>query len=86
MTKAYALKKPVQPELPGMPDRDELGKRAIEYLEIRDEIRRLKDVEKMVSEELKKQFVLAKKTQLIVDRKIIRYEYARKETIKVEKI
>lgn len=70
-------------ELKGMPERTELGGKAVEYLNVKDELQKDKDSLAKCAEELVKLFVAENKTIINIHGRVVRYKHVTQDQISV---
>ena len=73
-----------QKELPGMPERDKLGKAAVEYLNKRDALKKSQDETNMAKETLAVEVQRAGCKQIKVNDYTLTYMHSEKDTITVK--
>lgn len=73
-----------QSELSNLPERDIVGKKAIEYLDTRDVLEEAKDKLDTVKKELIKLFMEAGKTSVRIEGRTIFYSHLETDQIKVK--
>jgi argonaute-like protein implicated in RNA metabolism and viral defense len=77
------MAKAKQEELPGMPARDELGKKAAELIENREQQSELKNKEKAIKAELVLLFTKSGKKSISIEGKKISYSHSEKDKISI---
>lgn len=86
MTQKKKKKPAQQEELDGMPEREALGKKAIEYLEVKDREKEIKKELSGVAGDLVKLFIEEGLKTISVDGRTVRYRQAVEDKITVKNI
>lgn len=73
-----------QQRLDSMPERSVLGKKAIQYLDVRDGVERAKKKSDSVKNELVELFIKEGQTSIIVDGQTVFYSHLERDQIKVK--